>query len=114
MPLWRVAVLAAAAASASAQVLEGVFLDPRHRTPKYGCGGSTCESLEGVRAVHTDGEGRVTMLGADNDGVMWVVLGAADAGGSGGVSVDFSLREPKLGVADGHWVRLLFPFFSLS
>ena len=97
------AFAAVAAAATAGDVLEGVFLDPKFRTPRYGCGGATCESLEGVRAVHTSAEGRVTMIGADNDGIMWVALGAADTGGSGGVRVNFALRGAGLGDADGHW-----------
>lgn len=90
------------AVAVSGAPLEGVFTDPRHAKPVYGCGGSACESIEGTRIVYTDpANGRITMLGADNDGVVWSVLGRMADGGSGGLSVDFSLREPELGILDG-------------
>lgn len=83
--------------------LEGVFVDPNHSKPKYGCGGSTCESLEGLRMIHTNDEGGITLVGADNDGVVWVLLGGMKDEHSGAMNVDFSIKAPQVGILDGVW-----------
>ena len=88
-----------------AQSMEGLFSDPNHRKPRDGCGGSTCLSLEGLRMIKTDDDGRIYVLGADNDGLVWSLLGGMNVNdpASGQLVVDFTTKAPKVGDLSGVW-----------
>ena len=98
--LWLLLSLPAARSQSK---VEGFFTDPNHSTPRKGCGGSTCLSLEGTRMISTDETGRLFVIGADNDGIVWTLLGELNDEASGHLTVDFSLKAPKVGDLSGKW-----------
>lgn len=104
LPTMRLVAVLACLRLAVGVKVQGFFTDPNHELvgDEHPCDGSLCGFFEGKRAVATDPNGTIHVLGIDNDNLVWAARGTLDklllsVPAPSDLEVDFSVKSKKVG-----------------